>query len=137
MAGENAFGVQFARGDGAGPEVFTALAAVNNVGGPSLTRETIDTTAHDSPNGWREFIGGLKDGGEVTIDINYMPVAHDALIADFNDKDPRNYRLIFPDADQTTWGFPAIMTGFQPAAPTDDKLSASLTFKVAGEPTFS
>ncbi|NML55662.1 outer capsid protein Hoc [Streptomyces sp. R302] len=137
MAGENAFGVAFARGDGAVPEVFTALAAVNNVGGPSLTRSTIDVTAHDSPNGWMEFVGGLKDGGEVTIDVNYMPAAHDSLIADFNDKDPRNYRLTFPDDDQTQWGFPAIMTGFQPTAPVDDKLSASLTFKVAGEPTFS
>ena len=137
MAGENAFGVKFARGDGAVPEVFTVLAAVNNVGGPSLTRETIDVTAHASPNGWREFVGGLKDGGEVSVDINYMPAAHDALIADFNDKDPRTYRLTFPDDEQTAWSFPAIMTGFQPTAPVDDKLSASLTFKVAGEPTFS
>lgn len=137
MAGIDAFGTQFKRGDGAGPEVFTALANVSNISGPSLTRNTIDVTAHDSPDAWMEFVGGLKDGGEVTVDVNYDPSAHDALVADLSDEDPRNYQIVFPDPDTTTWAFPGILTGFQPSAPIDDKLSASLTYKVAGKPTLS
>lgn len=137
MAGEDGFGTQFKRGDGADPEVFSALASVTNVSGPGLTRETIDVTAHDSPDQWMEFLGGLKDGGEVTLDINYRPSVHDALVADLDDEDPRNYQLVFPDVDATTWGISAIMTGFEPEAPYDDKLAASLTFKVNGKPTLT
>ncbi|NUP21612.1 MAG: outer capsid protein Hoc [Streptomyces sp.] len=137
MAGIDGFGTQFKRGDGAGPEVFTALANVTNVSGPGLSRETIDVTAHDSPDQWMEFIGGLKDGGEVSLDVNYDPADHDALIADFDDDAPRNYQVVFPDVDTTTWAFKAIMTGFEPEAPYDDKLAATLTFKVSGKPTIS
>jgi predicted secreted protein len=137
MAGIDAKGVQLKRGDGAGPEVFTAIANITNLTGPGLSRNTIDVTAHDSPDNHMEFIGGLVDPGEVSIDINYNPAVHDTLIADLEDVDPRNYQVVFPDTAATTWGISAIMTGFEPSAPTDDKLAASLTFKVSGKPTIS
>jgi predicted secreted protein len=137
MAGIDGKGVQLKRGDGAGPEVFTAIANITNLSGPGLSRSTIDVTAHDSPDNYMEFIGGLVDPGEVSIDINYNPSVHDTLIADLEDVDPRNYQVVFPDTAATTWGISAIMTGFEPTAPTDDKLAASLTFKVSGKPTIS
>lgn len=135
MAGIDAFGTQLLRGDGGTPEIFTAIANVTSISGPGLSRETIDVTAHDSPDGWMEFLGGLKDAGEVSADINYDPSKHDTLVADFDDDEPRNYQLVFPDA--TTWSIQAILTGFEPEAPYDDKLAASLTFKVTGKPTLS
>lgn len=137
MAGLDGFGTELRRGDGATPEVFTAIADPTGISGPGLSRETLDVTSHDSPDQWMEFLGGLKDGGEVSIDVNYQPAAHDELVADFDDSDPRNYQLAFPDPDQTVWSFAAILTGFEPDAPYDDKLSASLTFKVSGKPTLS
>lgn len=135
MAGIDGRGTALQRGDGATPEVFTTIANVTSINPPSMERETIDVTAHDSTDGWMEFVGGLKDGGEVSADINYDPGEHDSLVADFDDEDPRNYRIVFPDDDATTWSFSAILTGFEPEAPYDDKLSASLTWKVTGKPT--
>lgn len=135
MAGIDAFGTQLLRGDGGTPEIFTAIANVTSISGPGLSRETIDVTAHDSSDGWMEFVGGLKDAGEVSADINYDPSKHDTLVADFDDDEPRNYQLVFPDS--TTWSIQAILTGFEPEAPYDDKLAASLTFKVTGKPTLS
>lgn len=137
MAGQDGFGTRLMRGDGAIPEVFTAIADVTNISGPGLSRETLDVTSHDSPDGWMEFLGGLKDPGEVSADINYQPSEHDTLIDDFEDTEPRNYQLVFPDPDTTTWTFPAILTGFEPEAPYDDKLAASLTYKLSGKPTLS
>ncbi len=138
MAGIDGFGTIMARGDGAAPtEGFTPIANVGNISGPGLTRETIDVTAHDSPNQYTEHKGGLKDGGEVSFDLNYNPPVHDILINDFDDENPRNWRIIFPDPGTTTWTFAAILTGFEPSAPYDDKLTASLTFKVSGKPTIA
>ena len=137
MAGMNGFGVQLKRGDGATSEVFTAIADITNLSGPGLTRETLDVTSHGSPNAYMEFLGGLKDPGEVTADVNYQPVNHDLLVEDFEDDEPRNYQMVFPDEDATTWSFPAILTGFEPETPYDDKAVATLTFKVSGKPTFS
>ncbi|MVO87932.1 outer capsid protein Hoc [Streptomyces sp. p1417] len=137
MAGLDAFGTQLQRGDGATPtETFSPIAAVTEITPPGVERETYDVTAHDSPEGWREFIGGLKDGGEVEIEVNYDPREHDALFADFADALPRSYKVVWPGT-LGSWAFAAILTNFEPEAPHDDKLAASLTFKVSGKPTIT
>ncbi|WP_431729966.1 phage tail tube protein [Verrucosispora sp. TAA-831] len=137
MAGIDGFGTQLQRGDGAEPEVFTAIANATNIGGPGLSRETLDVTAHDSPDAWMEHLGSLKDGGELSVDVNYDPDKHDVLVDDLDDDEPRAYKLVFPTSPAITWGIKAILTGFEPSAPYDDKLTASLTFKVSGKPTLT
>ena len=60
----------------------------------------------------------------------------DDLIADFGDAEPRDYKVVWPGT-LGTWAFKALLTGFEPEAPHDDKLAASLTFKVSGKPTIT
>jgi len=129
VAGENAFGTQLQRFGGS---TFEAIASLTSISGPGLSRETIDVTAHDSPDAWMEFLGGLKDGGEVSCDINRRPAVHDVLMADFEDDDPRTYRIEWPSG--AAWTLDAILTGYECDSPYDDKLSASLTWKVTGKP---
>ena len=140
MSGRNAFGTQFKRGNGATVEVFTRIANVTSISGPNRTRETIDVTAHDSPDAYMEFVGGLKDGGEVSLEINYDPseTTHD-LDDDFDDEDPRNYQIvILPDTpDEHTWDFAAVLTELGDEFPYDDKMSRSLTVKISGKPTLT
>ncbi|MFI8830548.1 phage tail tube protein [Streptomyces afghaniensis] len=139
MSGIDAFGIALQRGDGVTPtEGFAAIGKVTNLSGPEIERETYDVTAHDSVDGWREFIGGLKDAGEVSVEVNYDPRVHDDLIADFEDTAPRSYKMVFPDqAGGGNWAFKAILKGFSQEAPVDDKLSAELTFKVSGKPVIT
>lgn len=138
MPGLNAFGTELQRGDGAtSAEVFTAIANVTSIKGPELSRDTIDVTAHNSTDAWMEFVGSLKDGGEVSVDVNYDPSLHDVLIGDFDDDAPRNYKIAFPVTPAVTWAFKALLTGFSAEAPYDDKLAASLTLKVSGKPTIA
>lgn len=131
MSGLDGFGTLLKRGDGADPEVFTTLAGLTNVTGPGVSRETLDVTAHDSADGYREFLGGVKDAGEVSVDVNYDPSVHDVWLDDLDDVNPRNYELHYPDT--TVHAFAAILTAFEPSAPFDDKLAASATFKVTGK----
>lgn len=138
MAGLDAYGTQLQRGDGGGPEVFTPIARVSKIEGPGRERETYDTTTHDDgEDAHRTFVGGLKDGGEVELELMYSPQHHDALLEDFDDSEPRNYKMVFPDATSATWSFAALLTKFKPSAPVDDKLTASATFKVSGKPVIS
>lgn len=141
--GISAFGTLLKIGDGGGGgEVFTTIAEVFEIGGPGLTLETIDVTHHTSTAGWREFVGGLLDGGEVSLSINYDPVdaTHDAstgLIADMEARTVRNFQLVFPDTGTTTWTFAALVTGFEPSEPIDDKLAADVSLKLSGQPTLA
>ncbi len=137
MAGFGAFGTLFQRGDGASPEVFTTVGEATNISGPGYDRDVIDVTSHDSTDGIREFVGGLVDGGEVTFTVNWDPSIHASLVDDFQDAQPRNYKIVLPDPPAGEWAFPAFITGMGHEYPHDDKMSADFTFKIAGAPTFT
>lgn len=126
----------FQRGDGQDPENFAAVSEVMEIGGPSLSKDAVDATSHSSAEGWRDFISGLKDAGEITIGSNFVPDNDDVAnwLSDFNANDSRNYQIVFPDG--TTWGFAAIMTGMEIDTPQDDKMTCTATYKLTGKPSF-
>lgn len=121
-----------------GAEVFTTVAEVTNVSAPGLSLDTVDATHMTSTGAWREYIATLKDGGEVSIDMNFAPedTTHTNLIADLNNRTLRNFQIVWPNTAATTWRFSAFVTSFEPSAPVDDKVSASVGFKLSGVPVF-
>ena len=130
----NAFsgvGTEFKRGDGASNEQFTAIAEVNSIGGPDMSRDTIDVTSLDSTGGYREFIAGFRDGGEVTLD------SYDDLKLDFESDDTVNYQIVLPDTNNTTFDFAALVSSLGAAVPMDDKVAATATFKISGQVTLT
>lgn len=140
MAGVDAFGTLFKR-DSTGGGTFATIANVSDLSGPSRSREAIEVTAHDSPQQYREFVKGLKDGGEVTVTINYDPGAatHSALDADFEEDDLRNYQIVVlpGESDEHTWQFSALITSIGDEFPVDDRMEREVTFKISGRPTLT
>ncbi len=134
-----AYGTLLQRGDGADPEVFATIAELTDISGPSMEADELDVTSHDSPNGYREYIQGLKDAGEVTIEGNFLPAnaTQGNLLSDYESGDVVNYQLVFPNSDSTTWGFAAFVTAFEPAAGVEDVLTFTATLKLTGQPTLS
>ncbi len=136
------FGTLFQRGDGATPtETFATVAEVRNISGPNITRDTDDATHMESTNGWREYISTLRDGGEVTLELNLAPSSTNAgnLFADLSDDTARNYRLAFPATGGGTakrFSFAAFQTAASPTSPHDGRMAMSATFKITGEPIF-
>jgi hypothetical protein len=123
-------------------EYWRDVAAVTNISGPALALDTEDVTAHDSPNGWEESVPTVLRTGEVGLDINYDPaeVTHDAtdgLPMVMGTRRLNNFELVLPVPAPagTVWAFNGYVTGFEPSAPHDGKLSASVTIKPSGEPT--
>jgi predicted secreted protein len=104
--------------------------------------DTIDVTTHDTSSGWREYIGGLRDGGEVSFDINFIPTevthAYDSgLLEDYLNRTLRNFKLVFPTTPAVTWTIAGIVTNFETSEPIDDVIGASMTIKVSGAPTLA
>ncbi|KKL69977.1 hypothetical protein LCGC14_2109540, partial [marine sediment metagenome] len=48
-----------------------------------------------------------------------------------------NFQLIFPDSGTTTWSFAALVTGFEPSAPVDGPLTASVSMLISGKPAIA
>jgi predicted secreted protein len=127
-------------GDGGSPtETFATIAEVRSINGPGLTSDSNDITTHDTSDGFREFSQGLKDGGSLDFDINFVPTiaehsASSGLLANYLDGGRRNFQMVFPDQAQTTWVLHGFVQNFSINAPVDDVLTASVSIKLSGLP---
>ncbi|AHK42211.1 putative major tail protein V [Ensifer adhaerens OV14] len=111
------------------------LAEVFDITPPSDTVDVVDATHMQSPNRTREFISGLSDPGEASFEMNFVPgSASDAKIREIRTAGSRvKCRITFPNS--VKWIFSGLVTGYEPAVPTDDKMTATVTFKVTGSYT--
>jgi hypothetical protein len=110
---------------------YVELAEVTDITPPSESVDSVDVTHMQSPEVKREFIPGMTDPGEVSLDMNFLPGSPgDILIRAWRSaSERRNVRITFPN--DITWSFLAFPTGYSPAVPNEDKMTATLTCKVA------
>lgn len=143
MAKTFGFGTALKVSNGASPEVFTAVAFVSNISISGYAVDTVEVTTHDSENGFKEFIAGLSDGGEVSFDVVFDPSnsTHNettgGLKAIMDAKTVKNWKVEFPMSPVKTWAFSGLMTSFELEAPLDDALAGSVSIKVTGKPVLS
>lgn len=118
--------------NGLSPGAFVAVAEVYNLTPPSFTPDKIDATHMQSPNRTREFIPGLIDPGEAEFEMNFVPgSASDLRIqALLLSGEVLQHRITFPNA--ATWTYLAYVAGYVPAAPTDDRMTATVTVALSG-----
>ena len=112
---------------------WEAIAQINSISGPSMSRETVDVTTLDSPGGYRKFIPSLKDAGEISLSMNFDINTYELMKDDFEDDDLQEYQIVLPDADSTTLRFSGMVTGLPLDIPLDDKITADVTIKISGE----
>lgn len=121
----------------------TAVAEVISINGMALKSDTVDVTNHASTGGWKEFIATLKDAGEVSLEISYVPTeathknTAGGLIYLLVQGTVQAFSIVWPDTGTTTWTFNGLVTQFSPSAPHDGKLSAAVSIKVSGAPTLA
>lgn len=112
------------------------IAELKSISGLELSADTIDTTALDSTGGYRQFIGGFKDAGEVGISGFFSPgdVGQAAVYSAFESGVTQNYSIIFPAALGASWTFQGVVTKFATSAELEDAVSFEATIKVSGQP---
>lgn len=120
-----------------GGTTFEELAEVYDITPPSDSVDVIDATHMQSPDATREFILGLRDPGECSMEMNFIPGndADTTLQAVRSARERITCRITFPTQGTevaVTWTFSAILTGYEPAMPNEDKMTATVTFKVTG-----
>lgn len=121
--------------DGVTPAVYGEVGEAVSITPPNPTRETADTTHLKSPNGTREFIGTLRDGGEVNVMFNFTPAAYAKASELFLLDARQGFRIDYPDG--STEDFSAIVTG-KPGEPieVDSIRRFSMPMKVSGLPVY-
>lgn len=115
-----------------GGSSWAAIAEVNSITGPSMTRDFIDVTSLDSTGGFREFITGFRDAGTVSLAMNFTHDTYTILKGDFEDNAVHYYMICLPDAQVTSLEFAGLVTELPLSIPTDDKVTADVTIKISG-----
>lgn len=117
------------------PTVFTQIKEVFDSAPPSDSDDNVDASHYLSPGKRREFIPGLTDSGEASFDMNYVPgSATDIFLRSIRGK-ALLARYTFANGVQII--FDCARQGYETAIPNDDKMTATLTLKVSGEPYLS
>lgn len=121
------------------PDLFTDLAEVFSITPPAMTVDQIDVSHMQSPNRTREFIDGMIDPGECSIEMNYVPgSASDLTLLAILATAPgssrtRTCRIVYPNGASDT--FDANLQSYEPDLSTDDKATATVSWRVTGAVT--
>lgn len=126
-------------GSGSSFQYFTAgswvaLAQVTNITPPNRTRDVVDTTNMAS-GGDRTFLGALRDGGELSIELNYVSGAYGILNGLISATVTTAVRCVDPAGD--IWEANTWLTNLSAEMPLDDKMTCTATFKVSGPPSYT
>lgn len=114
------------------------VAGLTSIGGLELSADTIDVTTLAS-DGYREFITGLKDGTEVSLEGYFEPEegkGQKELYDLFESGETETFKIQFPN-NIASWEFEGVVTGFSTSADLEDPLAFSCTIKVSRKPTLT
>jgi len=129
------YGTLLERGNGATPEVFTAIAEVLDINGPNRSRDFEDVSHMQSPDGYDEWLPKLKSGGELAFDLHFLPfhASQDALNDDYESGRKGNYRIRWPFNPPVIGAFTAfVQEPPNPTTPINGKVTASCVLKLTG-----
>jgi len=116
----------------------TTIANLTSIDGVGVSADTVESTNLSTEGGYRTFVNGLKDAGEVSLSGHFGYADHSPLFEDFEASTLDSYTIEFPDrltATGTQSTFTAVVTGFSTSVELEDLISFEATLKVSGRPT--
>jgi len=135
------YGMSLEVGDGGTPvEIFLPIAEIISITPQPQSLEMVDAKTITSPGNTEQWIPGKVQTGQLTFASNLLLKDEklNNLIADLKTGTLRNFRLIFPDGDQsqdadsrlnTFWEFSAYVIQFAPTTPLADRATASIVLQ--------
>ena len=114
--------------------VAGAIGEITAISLPGYARTAIDITTMASAAGWREFVGGLMDAGEITLTVWYEN-ANCAVVEGLINDDAEALTITLPDTHTFTCdGFVTALGG---DSPLDDGVVQNITIKLTGAPVYA
>lgn len=130
------------RGTGVSPEVYARVCQVFGMSGVGQQNELVEVTTFCS-GGNKEYVGGLADGSEITLNLNFEtadwaganPIPD--MIDDVKNKATRNFRIIADDEVNASveFYFAASCMSWELGPSVDGKNTINFGIKVSGDIT--
>lgn len=115
------------------------VGGLSSISGIDASADEVEVTDMGNTDGYREYLPGFKDGGEVSVS-GYMDGADagQSRMYDLMESgDVVDCKIQFPAKIGKTWSFKAGVTKFTTSADVDDAITFEATLKVSGKPTLA
>jgi hypothetical protein len=129
---------KFRLGSTASPIVYADLEEVFSISGLGKTNNLVDVTNFDSDVGTMEYIAGLSDGQEVTIECNYIPGATNqtAMIAAVDAQVNRAFQIAYVGSSPNEFfNFQGVPLGWVVTPSPTEQNTIAFTVKISGDIT--
>ena len=134
---------------------WESLGGVSDISGPDFSKDEIEVTALDTSGGFKSYIGGLKDAGNMTLEMNFtqdsFATLFDIFLKEGDDGEfwfavilndpPRNAEAVTdrsasPQQTRSAFWFQASINQTPIRASAGDRVTATVTLRISGEPKF-
>lgn len=115
---------------------WTKFAEIKSMEGPNMSRDFHDATNLDSTNGYREHIPGFIEPGDFTFTMHFNRTDYDVLKTFFESTTLRNFQMILPDSDHTTFEFSGYVQNL-PISVTEGPVTCDVVIKITGAVTIN
>jgi len=134
--GRKAFKTKLKIGDGASPEVFTALPELFSVGPVGGSKELVDMTNHDTTGQYDYEVFDLEDGNELQFEANdiHGDTAQGLFRTAYSNSSKKNFQVL--DRNSDGYQFPGVITKLETDfSELKGKVVLRGTLKIAGTVT--
>lgn len=114
-----------------GGATWDAVSEVKNIKGPTMTRDMLDTTSLSTSGGYRTFITGFRDAGQLSLTLNFTNAGYMAMKTDFESDSEVDYKITLPDIAATTLQFSGLVTECPLNIP-EEVTTFDVTIKITG-----
>ena len=83
---------------------WEAIPEAKGIAVPTVETDYQEATSLDSPNGFKEYVKGLKDAGVISVPCGYTPAGYEQQLADQAATDSIYYRTTLPAAPSQSSG---------------------------------
>ena len=118
-----------------GTSISPSAGEITNISGPGISVDEVEITNHNSADEFKEFVAGLIDGGEFSVEGNLTSTVVTGVYNDLLARTSKSYTITFPNG--MTWTFTGYPKSFETDSPVDGKLGFSATFRVTGKPVLA
>jgi len=110
------------------PDLGVEITRIKPVG---WSRDEEEVTHLQSPDGFKEFIAGMKEATPCEFDINWKPSQTDPVLAAF-EKKSNTFQITAPNGVRMQ--FPGFVTSYEPGDLSTGTMTATVTIRPTAKP---
>lgn len=112
------------------------VAEVTSISGIEYSADSLDVSTHSSGYNYRQYIQGMRDAGELSIEGYFTTRTAQSVVDLFEQTQNMTCTIDLPTSPSSTrFTATVFVTGFSTEAPLDGVIPFTTTLKVTGKPS--